>query len=99
MLIKVVVVKKNIAFRLKRRVASGAPCLLNIILKGIGYIVMNNQFNVFFIHAHTESGGRDYDFYFIAYKGFLIGYFFTHLHFAVKGFCREAVACKFFRQL
>ena len=57
---------------------------------------MDNQFSVFFIYAHTESGSRNDDLNFIFNKRFLIGYFFGRFHLSVKRFCAESVFGKFF---
>jgi hypothetical protein len=42
-------------------VASGAPDLLNILLKRTGGLVMQNVADVGFVDTHAESGCRDHD--------------------------------------
>ena len=98
-LVQIIVIEQNVTLCKQARIPSGTPCFLNIVFKRIGNIIVNNQLDVFFINAHTESRGGNNDFHLIVYKRFLICDFLIRVHFPVERFCRKAIARQFFCEL
>ena len=99
MLIQIIVIKKNVTISLQRRISPCSACLLNVILKRIGNIVVNNKLNITLVNAHTKSRGRHDNRYLVVHECFLIGNLIVRFHFPVVRKGLKSVACQFARKL
>ncbi len=99
MLVQIVVVIQDIALRLHGGVAPCPSCLLDIILQGAGDVIVDDQPNILFVHAHAEGRGRHDHPYLVADECLLVRDFLVGLHFSVEGARRESVGGQLDRQL
>ena len=103
MLIQIIIVKKNVTICLQRWISTCSACFLNVIFKRIGYIVVDNKFNITFVNAHAKSRGCYNNRHLVIHKGFLIRNLIVGFHLSVVRKCFKSIArqlaCKLKRTL